>query len=304
MESPIPPPLAPKPTTTTTTTTTSADPDQIPPPPPPTTPSLFKLLQSKLLKSDPVTDGYLLPKWQKSLILFTVSWMTLAITFSSTSLLPATPEIAAEFNTTTETLDVTNAGVLLAMGFSSLIWGPLNRLLGRRIAYNIAILVLCLASVGTAVAENMATFTALRVLGGLTGTGFMVTGQTVLADVFEPVVRGTAVGLFMMGTVSGPAIGPCIGGIIVTFASWRNIYWVQVAMTGFGLIMSLLFVPEIPSADAKTTTTTTDPASEKPTHPRITLHDILSAFNPVRVFRLWVYPNIFLAVRPFLPLIQ
>ncbi|PWY82172.1 synaptic vesicle transporter [Aspergillus heteromorphus CBS 117.55] len=245
-----------------------------------------------------------------------LGFLTLTITFSSTSLLPATPEIASEFHTTTETLDITNAGVLLAMGFSSLIWGPLNKLLGRRIAYNIAILVLVAASAGTAVARDMRTFTALRVLGGLTGTGFMVTGQTVLADVFEPVVRGTAVGLFMVGTVAGPAIGPCIGGIIVTFSSWRNIYWVQVAMSGFGLVMSLLFVPEIPSADAKAAETDTDAdtdgethadadadadldLSEKPTtkkqKQKVSCRELLSAFNPVRVFRLWVYPNIFLA---------
>lgn len=33
----------------------------------------------------------------------------------------------------------------------------------------------------------MAMFTAFRVLGGFTGTSFMVSGQTVLADIFEPV---------------------------------------------------------------------------------------------------------------------
>lgn len=122
----------------------------------------------------------------------------------------------------------------------------------------------------------------------------------------------------MVGTVAGPAIGinpipqtilsvyhgtlqhannsigPCFGGIIVTFASWRIIFWVQVAMTGFGLILSLIFVPEIPSADAKiittTTTTTTTPTTKE------TILRILRAFNPVHIIRLFVYPNIFLAV--------
>jgi MFS family permease len=128
-----------------------------------------------------------LPLWRKCIILFVVSWMTFVVTFSSTSLLPATPEIAAELRTTPEILNVTNAGVLLAMGFSSLIWGPVTALLGRRIAYNIAIAALCGCSVGTAVAGGSTVFTAFRVLGGLTGTSFMVQGQTILADIFEPV---------------------------------------------------------------------------------------------------------------------
>lgn len=60
------------------------------------------------------------------MILFVVSWMTLTVTFSSTSLLSATPEIAAEFSTSTEALNVLNAGVLIAMGFSSFIWDPIT----------------------------------------------------------------------------------------------------------------------------------------------------------------------------------
>ncbi|KAL4799990.1 major facilitator superfamily domain-containing protein [Aspergillus venezuelensis] len=233
--------------------------------------------------------GFSLPKWRKSIILFVVSWMTLAVTFSSTSLLPATPEIAVEFDTTSETLNITNAGVLLAMGFSSLLWGPLTILLGRRVSYNIAVAVLVGCSIGTAASNSMGMFTAFRVLGGWTGTSFMVSGQTVLADIFEPEVRGTAVGFFMLGSVTGPAIGPCIGGVIVTFASWRYIYWLQTAMAGFGLILSLIFVPEVqqevsPSID-----------TEKPAKKKITVRYALRIFNPIRVFRMWLYPNIFLS---------
>ena len=62
-------------------------------------------------------------------------------------------------------------------------------------------------------------------------------------------------------------------------------------MTGFGLILSILFVPEIPSADTKLSTPPDKPYSRTTK----TLH-IISAFNPTRIFRLWVYPNIFLAV--------
>jgi len=133
--------------------------------------------------------------------------MTLAVTFSSTSFLPATPEIVAELSTTPVILNITNAGLLIAMGVSTFIWGPISKLIGRRNAYNIAVFVLCGTSAGTAAAVDMHMFTAMRVLSGLTGTTFMVLGQTILADIFEPVVRGRAVGSFMVGSVIGPAIG-------------------------------------------------------------------------------------------------
>lgn len=133
------------------------------------------------------TNQYDLPLWRKCMILFVVSWMTLAVTFSSTSYLPASPDIAAEFSTTTEILNYTNAGVMLAMGFSSMIWGPVGKLIGRKYAYNIAILVLCGCSAGAAASINMRMFTVMRILAGLTGTSFMVSGQAMLADIFEPV---------------------------------------------------------------------------------------------------------------------
>ncbi|KAJ5884594.1 Major facilitator superfamily domain general substrate transporter [Penicillium tannophilum] len=225
--------------------------------------------------------GYAIQFWRKCLILFVVSWTTLAVTFSSTSLLPATPEIAEQFSTTSEILDVINAGVLIAMGFSSFIWGPITNIFGRRNAYNAAILVLCACSAGTAASINLHMFIAMRLLSGFTGTYFMVAGQTIIADIFEPVVRGTAVGFLMVGSVSGPAIGPCIGGIIVTFAQWRIIYWLQFAMTALSLVLSLLFVPNL--------------EAKKENKPSRKLSYVMGMFNPLRIFRPFIYPNVFLS---------
>lgn len=76
--------------------------------------------------------------------------------------------------------------------------------------------------------------------------------------------------------------GPCFGGIIVTFAQWRIIYWLQFGMTLLGLILSLLFVPNLQAKSAKK-------------EPR-NIAFILSMFNPLRIFRPFVYPNVFLCV--------
>lgn len=131
--------------------------------------------------------GYSLPKWRKYLILFVISWLTLVVTFSSTSMLIATPEIALDLSTTSEILDVTNAGVLVAMGLSALIWSPLSDLFGRKRIYNVANFFMFVPSIGAAVAPDLATFTAMRLVGGLTGTYFMVAGQTIITDIYEPV---------------------------------------------------------------------------------------------------------------------
>lgn len=59
--------------------------------------------------------------------------------------------------------------------------------MGRRSAYNAAILALFLCSIGTACSTNMKMFTAFRILAGFEGTYNMVAGQTIIADIFDPV---------------------------------------------------------------------------------------------------------------------
>lgn len=118
-------------------------------------------------------------------------------------------------------------------------------------------------------------------------------------------VTGPAIGMFLVSLAGmdlkndAHEIGPCFGGIIVTFASWRIIYWLQVAMTGFGLILSLLFVPEIQSqGKTEASDERTAKEVEKPSH---TVFAVICMFNPFHIVRLLIYPNILLAVRFPLP---
>ncbi|KAJ3517695.1 hypothetical protein NM208_g14668 [Fusarium decemcellulare] len=142
-------------------------------------------------------------------------------------------------------------------------------------------------SIGTAVASNLAAFTALRVLSGLTGTYFMVAGQTIIADIYQPLVRGRAVGFMQVGSVAGTAIGPCISGIIITFNHWRGIYWLQTAMAGLGLTLSAFFIPSIQS-------------EVQQLHGRLSRSErsvtgVLKRFNPTKIFKQFLRPQVFLA---------
>jgi MFS family permease len=51
-------------------------------------------------------------------------------------------------------------------------------------------------------------------------------------------------GWFLSGTLIGPAFGPFIGGIIVTYKSWRVIFWLQTALAGFATLLSFFLLPE------------------------------------------------------------
>ncbi|CAK7215992.1 hypothetical protein SEUCBS140593_002720 [Sporothrix eucalyptigena] len=237
------------------------------------------------------------PTSRKMFILVTVSWMTLAATFSSTSLLPALPEIAADYGTVIEILTITNAGVLLAMGLASFLWVPLQEAYGRRFAYLSAILTFTVVSVGIIFAPNLAAFTALRILCGFEASYFMVAGQSYLVDIFDPAYRGTAVGFFQVGTIAGPALGPCFGGIIVTYGSWRFIFVLQAGMAALGLLSAFFCLPRATSpttTPASTTTSRLARLQPRPPQMRIGKKALLLRYNPLRILRFLAYPNIFL----------
>ncbi|KAI8167860.1 Efflux pump FUB11 [Colletotrichum sp. SAR 10_70] len=208
-----------------------------------------------------------MPTWRKWVTLFVVCWMALPVTFSGSSILTATKEVAEDFGVSTHAISTANAGVFIAMALSALIWLPISNILGRRTAYLLANSLLTLCSIGSALSNNLACFTAIWVIGGTTGPFFLVAGQTILADIFEPVP-------------------PLTGGVIVAFASWRIIYGVQAGMTFIGLILAYFFVPRASEL------THLKVPEKAPVH---SVREVMHAFNPMGVLRAFKYPNILAA---------
>ncbi|RSL47279.1 hypothetical protein CEP53_009998 [Fusarium sp. AF-6] len=208
-----------------------------------------------------------IPSWRKWVILFVVCWMPLPMTFWSTAIMPATPEVASDLDIEVTTINTVNAGVFVAQALSGLIWLPISTIIGRRSTYLVANLVLCLCSIGCALAPNIAGFGALWIIGGTTGPFFLVAGQTILADIFEPAT-------------------PLLGSIIATFTSWRVIYGVEAGMSCFGLVLTFFFIPRASEVG--------NPKTAEAIRPK-TRGDMIRTFNPMIVFRQFKYPKVLLA---------
>ncbi|KAI4679304.1 uncharacterized protein J4E84_008332 [Alternaria hordeiaustralica] len=98
--------------------------------------------------------------------------------------------------------------------------------------------------------------------------------------------RATALGWFLSGTLIGPALGPFIGGIIVTFRSWRDIFWLQTALAGAATLFCFFLQPETIHKKRA------DELVGLPTKQRA--HKMWQWLNPFRVVKLYRYPNILL----------
>ncbi|KAI0853264.1 MFS general substrate transporter [Daldinia vernicosa] len=227
-----------------------------------------------------------LPPHRKLIIVFLLSFCSFLAPISSTSVLAATPEVAAEYGTTGSIINMINALYMLFMGLSPIFWGPLSQVYGRKIITITTAIGFLGCSIGTALAPNLGAFFVFRLLTAFEGTSFILVGASVIGDMYRPTERATALGWFLTGTLVGPALGPFIGGIIVTFTSWRVIFWLQTGLAGIAAVGAYFLLPET-IYHKKIDDLVGYSGSAK-------IKVLLTMINPWRVIRLWEYPNLFL----------
>jgi DHA2 family multidrug resistance protein len=82
-----------------------------------------------------------------------------------------------------------------------------------------------------------------RVLQGLTGGGLLAKAQAILFETFPKKEQAMAQGLFGAIVIAGPAIGPTLGGYLVTNFGWRWIFFVNVPFGIVAVLMVMTFLP-------------------------------------------------------------
>lgn len=222
---------------------------------------------------------------RKHVIVFALSICGFLAPVSSTAVLSAIPEVAQTYNTSGTVINVSNAMYLIFMGLSPCFWGPLSQIYGRRWICVSSAFLFTIMSVGTALAPNLPAFYVFRMLTAFQGTSFLIVGTSCIGDIYTPTERGTALSWFLVGTLVGPCLAPLLGGAIVTYVSWRVIFWMQTGIGALATILVLFLLPEtIP-------TRTIDTLNEMTTGKKYAR--ILHLVSPIRVAHLLVsYPNL------------
>lgn len=133
---------------------------------------------------------------------------------------------------------------LLSRAVSLPVFGKLADLFTNKRLYAVSILVFMAGSIWAALAESMAVLTAARVVQGIGAGGNFALVYIVLSDISEPGQRGKMMSLasFVWGLAS--VLGPTMGGFIVTYASWRWIFWINIPLGVLSLAGILKYLAE------------------------------------------------------------
>jgi EmrB/QacA subfamily drug resistance transporter len=116
-----------------------------------------------------------------------------------------------------------------------------------------------LTSIMAAFAQNVETLIIARALQGLGAALIMPLSLSLVSAAFPPEERGKALGIWSAISVSGLALGPIVGGLLVQYANWHWIFWVNVPVGIFALVVTLTLVRE--SSDTSGTVATDIPGT-------------------------------------------
>ena len=105
--------------------------------------------------------------------------------------------------------------------------GWLSSVFGRRNYFAGSIILFTVASFFCGHATNIWELVAFRFIQGAGGGALLATSQSILVETFPPEELGLANGLFGLGVVVGPTIGPTLGGWITDNYSWPWIFYVN-----------------------------------------------------------------------------
>ena len=130
---------------------------------------------------------------------------------------------------------VSNAIVLPMSGWLA------NRL-GRRRMLMMCVSGFTLTSLLCGMATSLSWLITFRVSQGLTGGGLQPLAQAVLLETFPPKKHGTAMAAFGLGIILAPILGPTLGGYITDNFTWRWIFYLNLPVGIFSLLMMNAFV--------------------------------------------------------------
>jgi EmrB/QacA subfamily drug resistance transporter len=117
--------------------------------------------------------------------------------------------------------------------------GRLGDMFGRVRMYETGFAVFVLGSLACALAWNEASIIVFRVVQGVGGAFIMANSGAVIADLYPRERRGRAYGYTSVGWTMGAVIGIVLGGLIVTYISWRWVFWINVPVGVAALALAL-----------------------------------------------------------------
>ena len=162
----------------------------------------------------------------------------------------ALPVLQVDLNATTTDVQWVVEAYSLFLAALILVGGALGDRFGRRRIFALGIAIFTLASVCCGLSPNVLLLILARALQGIGGALLVPGSLAIISASFGEDRRGRAIGTWSGFTSITSVVGPVLGGLLVQYASWRWVFFINVPLSV--IVLSVLFwrVPESRDEDA------------------------------------------------------
>ena len=179
------------------------------------------------------------------LILAVLVFTAFVMMLNETTLAVALPAIMADYSIDANTAQWLLTGFMLTMAVVLPATGWMLERFTTRSVFIFATAIFLAGTVIAAVAPTFPIMLGARVAQAIGTAVIMPLLMTVAMTVVPIPRRGAVMGLIAVVMAVGPALGPSVAGVILSFASWHMIFWVMVPLVGIAAVFGALKIGSI-----------------------------------------------------------
>ncbi|HZB93850.1 MAG TPA: MFS transporter [Stellaceae bacterium] len=163
----------------------------------------------------------------------------------STVISTALPAIARSLHEDPLRLNLAITSYLLSLAVFIPLSGWVADRYGARSVFRAAIVVFTLGSACCGISNTLPELVGARILQGIGGAMMVPVGRLVMLRTVPKSELMRAMSYLTVPALVGPVLGPPLGGFIVTYSSWRWIFFINLPMGLLGLVLATLFIDNI-----------------------------------------------------------
>ena len=163
----------------------------------------------------------------------------------STVIATSLPAIAADIGTSPLALKLAITSYLLSLAVFLPVSGWTADRFGARTVFRAAIIVFMVGSIGCALSGSLTQFVIARIVEGMGGAMMTPVARLILVRTVSKEELVVAMIWVTVPALTGPMIGPPLGGFITTYISWHFIFLINVPMGIAGIVLASVYIENI-----------------------------------------------------------
>ncbi|OGT64284.1 MAG: hypothetical protein A3J38_00230 [Gammaproteobacteria bacterium RIFCSPHIGHO2_12_FULL_45_9] len=179
----------------------------------------------------------------KRYIPYVVSFALLMDVMDSTILSTAIPKIATEFQIDPISLKVALTSYLMGLAIFIPVSGWFADRFGSKPIFMAALTIFSLSSLWCGLSRGLLEMVLARFVQGFGGAFLIPVGRLIVLQSFPKAEMVRAMTYMSLPVILGPAAGPILGGMIVSWFSWRWIFFVNIPLGLLGLLFAWRVLP-------------------------------------------------------------